>query len=347
VGTATRIEFLTTHDMERPALVARPEDELRCAEAFYEFLVEREPGWTFLQLVEQDATSPLAAAAQALDSRFHVRHFPNNPNATLELDCGFERWFAGLRSMRKNVKEGVRDLFKKGEVEFLACEGRTAAREQLELYVGLEKRSWKVAAGAGISRHPERVELFRAMLGDDQAATPLFHWLLVDGLPIAASLALLFHRTVYGMELAFDSEWRTCSPGNVLVALLVRDAAARGARALNMLGNFAYHKAHWNARVTETAAVQVFRRFSLHHARAVAGDLKRRLVGGDEAAQAAPESKTSKPRQAEATVDPVLRDHARRRGREVFAALEASGAPPSRVRGAALQAAFKAASAAG
>jgi CelD/BcsL family acetyltransferase involved in cellulose biosynthesis len=277
----TCLEFLTTHDTERPTLLARPEDERRCAEAFLRHVVEAEPRWTFLELMEQEEGSPLAEAAGALDpGRFYVRRFPNNPNATVLFpEGGLEAWFRTLGNFRTSMARRVRALLEKGNAEFLSCASRAAAPALLELYLDLEARSWKSVGRAGISRHPTRVELFRSMLQLGCAESPLFHWVLLDGLPIAGMLSLSFAGTVYQMELAYDEGFSELSAGNVLFLLAVRDAMSRGARAYNLLTNFAYHKSRWRAAITDTHAVQVYRRGSLHYAKARGGELRRRFLG--------------------------------------------------------------------
>ena len=278
---ATRLDLFTLHDADRPGLVAHPDDERACAAAMLRHLAEREPGWTFLELAEQDAASPLVAAQEHLPAgRFYVRRFPNNPNGTVELPEGFEPWFRGLNGeQRSKVTRRARALLGPGDVELVVGREGPAAGALLDAYLDVERRSWKARVAAGISRHPQRVAFFRSLLAAGQPAVPTFLFLVRDGLPIAGFLTLAFHGTVYGLEMAFDEAEAALSPGNVLMLLAIREAAARGAGAFNMLGNFEYHKARWKAAVTETDAVQVYRRFGPHHLRAVAGEWRRRLLG--------------------------------------------------------------------
>jgi CelD/BcsL family acetyltransferase involved in cellulose biosynthesis len=281
----TRIEFLTTHDTERPALLARPEDEVRCAEAFLRHLAEREKGWSFLELLEQDASSPFLAFPGLPRERYHGRHFPNNPSATVHLDePTFEEWFHRLdRERSKRIKyklaSPARELLAAGQAEFVACEGRAVGTELLDVYLDLEARSWKAKAKAGVGRHPRRVALFRRMLQLEVCDPPVFHLLLLDGVPIAGMFSLVFHGTAYQMETVFDADFAPYAPGNLVFLLAVRDAVANSIHAYNLLTNFAYHKSRWGATITDTAAIQIYRRGGLHHVKAVLGELKRRWWG--------------------------------------------------------------------
>lgn len=333
--TATRLEHFTTHDMDRPGLAAAVEDEAACAAAFVEHVATRERGWTFFELMEQQEGAPLGAAAEALAARgFYVRRFPNNANATLSFDGGFDAWFRGLNNQRSNVTRGTRAMLARGSVEVWASAGRGGAQAMLDLYLDIERRSWKHDAHAGISRSPLRVELFRAILSAPQETAPLFHFLVLDGVPIAATLGLEYGDTLFGMELAHDDAYKDLSPGNVLFMLAMRDAADRGVRSVNMLGNFAYHKAHWGAAITPTYAVQVYRRASLHHLKARAGELKRRLQRGAPT-QAEATHNLSKP--AGAPAQTVDRAASRALAARVLGELQAHGADPVVLQGAALQ----------
>jgi len=333
-----RLEHFTVHDADRPGLVARAEDEARCAEAFLRHLTGREPGWDLLELAEQDASSPLASAAAVLpDGRFYVRRFPNNPNGTVELRRGFEPWFRGLhREQRSKMTRRARALLGPGDVELLVTRSRAAAAALLDLYLDVEGRSWKAAARAGIARHPERVAFFRSLLAPGQPAEPTFLFLLRAGLPIAGFLTLAFERTVYGLEMAFDEAEGEAAPGNVLMLLAIREAAARGATGFNMLGNYEYHKARWKAAVTETAAIQVFRRFGPHHLRAVVGEWRRRVVGSG-TTQRDVEFNLTRHRAAGRPRED-LREAARSAAEARLARLAAEGHALERCRGAALAA---------
>lgn len=280
-GRRKRVELLTTHDTSHPGLVARPEDEARCAAAFIDHLQRRERGWSFLELREQDAASPLATLPGLDRRRYVTRTIRNNPGTVIELaGDSYDDWLARIRTSHwRRFCRRVRALLDAGQVEFVACEGRAPASGMLDLYLELEAHSWKVAAHAGIARHPRRIALFRRMLQLETCDPPLFHFVLLDGVPVAALLALRHGGVAYGMETAFDEGCGRLAPGNLLFLLAVRDVIERRVHALDLLSNYAYYKAQWGATITDTVAVQAYRRFSRYHLRATIGDLRRRLFG--------------------------------------------------------------------
>ena len=73
------------HDTDRPHVVAAIEDEPRCCGAFYRHLLERERGWSLLELGMQDAESGLQTLPPMSWLRFHARRFPDMPNTTVPL----------------------------------------------------------------------------------------------------------------------------------------------------------------------------------------------------------------------------------------------------------------------
>lgn len=276
----TALRCLMVHDNERPRVVSRPEDEARCSAAFYRYLVEEERGWDFLQLHEQDADSALRTPPPSLDlRRFHVRRLPTNPNATILLPYrSVDDYLHALhKNHRRKLAQTARRLLQAGTPELVTAIDPRSLPGALDLYLDLERRSWKVHVGGHIGRHPERVAFFRRLVGPDQPLAMIIHLLLLDGVPIAGALGGSFGRDLYWYEEAFDDGYRDLAPGNAMMLLLVRDAIERGFRSLDLFGNYAYYKARWGATITETEAVQLYRIGSLIHLKALAGDVRRWL----------------------------------------------------------------------
>jgi hypothetical protein len=277
---ATRVEFLVSHDNDRPGLSSRPADEARCAGAFLRHLLEREPSWSLLEWSEQDATSPLAAAAQGA-SGFFVRRFENYANATVPCrwaDAG-EYYRSLSRNFRASLRKGVNRLFAEGKVEFVTSWDPQATPRLLDLHLEVEERSWKGPGATGIGRHPRRVAFFRSLLDPAQPMRMSLRLLLLEGVPIASELNGAFAETWYSMEATYDEGYRDGCPGHLLFLMTMREALARRARAFNLLNNFPELKRRYNAAITGTAAVQVFRPGTPLWAKAHLGDLRRRLLG--------------------------------------------------------------------
>lgn len=277
---STLIEFLVAHDNERPELIARPADEERCAAAFLDHLVHRERGWSHIELIEQDAASPLARVAERVPG-FWVRRFENNPNGTIQVKWqnGGEYYRALSKNFRKALRNGLNRLFAQGKVEFVSSWDTEATNRLLDIHLEIEGRSWKGEAAAGISRHQRRVAFFRSLLAPSQPMKMSFRALLLDGVPIASECNGDFHGAWYSFEGTYDESFYDYSPGHFLFLMSMREALAMGARSVNLLNNYAYAKQRFLADITPTAAVQIYRPATLPWTKARLGDLKRRLVG--------------------------------------------------------------------
>lgn len=336
--TRTILEHLVTHDTERPGLVAREDDAPRVAAALWRHLASREPGWTFAELKEQEEGSPLWCAGAALDPRrFAVRSYPNNPAAVIPLPpAGFDAWWGALKKdHRRKVRGWLGRLAARGPLELVGTTDPAGALALLDLYLALEARSWKEAARAGVRRDPRRVALFRALLGGTDPATPLVRLVLCAGVPVAGDLSLLRGGVLHQLEVTYDDAYRDEGPGNVHYLLALRDAFRRGVREVNLLTNYAYYKARWGAAVTETRAIQVYRRGSLHDLRARLGALRRRLAPPAAAAEARNPARAAEPAEAgpAAAAD---RTAARDQASAVLASLAARGVAVERLAAQAL-----------
>ena len=208
----------------------------------------------------------------------------------------------------------------------------------LDLYVDIENRSWKAGTRPAVARHPERLEFFRALSQPGQVPALWYVFLLLDGLPIAAHLNGSFGRTVYRLEMVFDEDYRDLSPGKLMNLITVGETIATGGRELNLLGNFAKQKERWEAVITDTSSIQVFRWRSLYSVKAHIGELTHR-VKPRAPSQRDTIHNLSKPQRAgdddaaTAAGARPARDQERRRCAEALATLEREGASLTRLRG--------------
>lgn len=275
-----RVGVLIGHDTDRPHVVARREDEPRCVRAFYEYLLNHERGWSLLELALQDEASGLLEVPRLNPLRFWSRRFENMPVSRVELTAhSLAEYVGGLGGhQRKNFARVLRRTLEAGRAEVVSCSDPAGLRELLELYLGLERRSWKAAARAGIERDPRRVAFFRALTAANQPMAMRFQLLLLDDLPISGAISGRFAGVEHGFEMCFDQDYESLAPGHLLMLAVFRDAIASDVSELNLNGNYAYNKALFGAVATPTVAVQVYRVGGLPWLKAQAGLLKRRLA---------------------------------------------------------------------
>ncbi len=275
-----RIGVMVSHDTDRPHVVASPEQERACASAMLRFLLDEERGWDVLELAMQDADSALLGLPAEASLLLHARTTDTMPNTTVPLGAqSFAEYYGQLSSgYRKNTSRLARRLFEAGAVEYLRCDDPLGGAAMLELYLDVERRSWKHLAKAGIARSGQRLGKYRDLLtrrGPFVVATEL---LLLDGVAIAAILSGVYAGTRHGLETCFDRSFDAIGPGHFLTLLTLERALEAGERAYNFNGNYAYYKASLGGVVTPTHAVQLSRVGSAPWLRAQGGELKRWLL---------------------------------------------------------------------
>jgi hypothetical protein len=149
-----------------------------------------------------------------------------------------------------------------GSVELLTARHPDDLDAFLDLYLDVERRSWKGPAAAGIGRHPARIALFREQCRPGRAVAPVIHLVTLDGVPVAGMFGVEFAGALYAREIAFDERFEGLGPGHLLMLLAIGNAMARRLTAVNLLGFFGYYKGRWGAVVTPTRGLQLLRRWS-------------------------------------------------------------------------------------
>ena len=277
---ASKIDFLVTHDADRPQLVARPEHALAVSEAFYAYLLERKREWSFLEFRQQDAASPLfPPPAAARLKGYLVREWPSLDNGTIPLrwdtlDAYFKSFSPKFRS---NVSRQMRSLLAAGEVEYLASSDPAITPALFELYHSIEPRSWKSRAGAAIGRYPQWVEYFKGLLDARQPMRVSIQLLLLDGVPVAGFISGAFMKRLYALHMVYDDRLSRLAPGSALLLMAMRQAIDGRYAHFNLLSGFGYYKVRWQAQMTETRIAQIYRAGSLLFWRRVLGDWMRRV----------------------------------------------------------------------
>lgn len=323
-----RIGALCAHDSDRPHVVARAEDEARCAKAIYQHLLQHEPGWSLLELSAQDADSALLQVPDLSPLKYWSRCVDDRPVARVPVATwrSVPEYLAALGAdHRKDLTRSLRTTLKAGRVESVSSADPTAVLPLLELYLDLEGRSWKAAARVGIGRHANRVKFFRALGGKRQPMQLAVHLLLLNDLPVAGAITGAFAGVLHQLQTCFDRDYSALGCGEVSTLLPHHYAFATGARELNSSGSD-------GSVAPPASAVQIFRVGSVPWLEAQAGVLERRLWP----TPAKPPERRSQPTPERWPEHTEERAHAQ----ATLATLEVNGARLERLSGKPLEQAF-------
>ena len=275
---ASKVDFLVTHDADRPQLVSRAEHALSVSQAFHIYLWERRREWSFLEFRQQDATSPLFPPPPQVKLKgCWVGQWPSMDNGTIPIHWdSLEAYFKSFsKKFRSNVSRQMRTLMAAGEVEYLASSDPDTTPVLFELYRSIESRSWKSRAGEAIGLHSHWDEYFQGLLKPHQPMRISIHLLLLDGVPIAGLITGAFEQGLYALHIVSDNSLSRLAPGSAVLLMSMRQAIEGRYSFFNLLSGFGYYKVRWQAQMTKTQNAQIYRRWTPFFWHRRLGDLKR------------------------------------------------------------------------
>jgi hypothetical protein len=277
---SAKLEFLVTHDNDRPHLVSRPEDEHRCSGLFYRYLLSRGAEWSVLEFQQQDASSPLTPPPLEVKlGGYRVRTLPSRETSSIAIEWPtFSDYFQSLsKKFRSNVSRQMRSLFAAGEVTFCSAMTPSATSVLFELLRTIEPRSWKTQASANIGRSLNRLLYYRGLLDPRQPMQLQLSLLMLDGIPIAGLICGEFENALYALHIIYDASLDRLAPGSAVMLMAIRAAVHGGYRELNLLSGYSYYKARWRAQQVPTFDGQLFRFGTPLYWKALLGELRRGL----------------------------------------------------------------------
>ncbi len=292
------IDCLVEHDADRPHVVAKTEQADTVTEGFYVYLLGRKREWDLLELQQQDAASTLYPPPRAIHLKgCWVRRWPNMDNCTISIRWNtLPQYLKELsKKVRSNSQRQLRKLLASGNAEWLTSSDPLSTPALLELYCGIESRSWKAKTDLAIGTDSERLRHFQRLLNARQPLQIAIQILLLDSVPVAGLINGSFQgptaKGLYALQIVFDDRFCSASPGSAILLLGIRHAIIGHYAFFNLLSGFGYYKERWLAQTTATHCVQIYRIGSIVFWRRLFGDVQRWLFAriphhGSDSAQA-------------------------------------------------------------
>lgn len=247
-------------ESDRPTLLADA-GQPGIAEAVATYVVDNRTLWDRLVLFEQPDTTPFfVAMRRQLEAAGMLVSVTGIPVcAYVEIDGNWKDYLATRsKSFRKNISRRNSQLGRVGEVRYESRVHRPGdPADVLAEYVDVERNSWKLGEGLGVSQSSSHLSFYRALagaLGDGVAVE--FKLLRLDGQPIAATFGLDWRDCFYSLHITHDSRFNEHSPGLVLTAMELQEAFdQRKYRLFDFLGGFLTNKMSWATGGVETVAL--------------------------------------------------------------------------------------------
>jgi CelD/BcsL family acetyltransferase involved in cellulose biosynthesis len=181
----------------------------------------------------------IAAAREVIGRRGYVRVADAPAHPVIELHDRWSEPGGGMSSSRRSaLRRARRRAEQKGDVTFdLLRPTVEEVPRLLDEAIAVEARSWKGEQDTAIASKPSWNVLFRR-LGERAAAQDrlLVQFMRIDGHAVAMQLCTEWKQCIWVFKIGYDAEYSKASPGQVLLAESVADAARRGLERYQLLG---------------------------------------------------------------------------------------------------------------
>jgi CelD/BcsL family acetyltransferase involved in cellulose biosynthesis len=300
-----RLELLGTEMFEPGDLLARSPTAL--AELAAAMVAPGSP----LLLKRLPADSPsIDALREAVGARGVVRVDGGDAHPLIELDDRWQEPGGGLSSSRRSaLRRGWRRAEEIGPVtvEMLA----PAAEELddlLDLAFAIEFRSWKGDAGTALLQDPVRATFIRRYAAETAARGQLrVQFLKIGDSAVAMQIGIEWKRRIWLLKIGYDRRYAASSPGQLLLAESVADAARRGLATYQFLGCAVDWTRAWSTEEQACVTVRVYPA-SARAARVLVGDAGAVMAREARRRAAAARERTSAAAASRYVAGPALED---------------------------------------
>jgi len=164
----------------------------------------------------------------------------------LAVQGSFEDYEGGLSAnFRRNIRKARNRCERDHHMSFRFVTGPDAqSSEFFERFLDLESSGWKGKAGTSIKSTPHLVEFYRALCERmSQRGWLEWHFLELEGRPVAGHLAVRFGRSMVLLKVAYDEAQARLGPGNLLFhETVARGFASEDLQEINCLSDMPWHQ---------------------------------------------------------------------------------------------------------
>jgi CelD/BcsL family acetyltransferase involved in cellulose biosynthesis len=272
-----KLSMLSDWESDRAGVAFPAGREKDCTVEMLRFLADHKRRWDVLKLRE---VTPDGGVARGLaegcpaEEDLSLLGEDGSPSPFVPLEgLTWDEYLSRLGARtRKNVRRYLHHLEAGGGYALETFDRAEDMERALDLYLGIEARSWKRPAGQGIGKDARNEGFYRDLL------PRLAHrgWTSISFLRfrnrrIAALIEHSMNGVVYAAETTFDEETAPLSPGAALQALCLERRMELGAREYELFAMFLKDKLRWTSHVRHNRDFVVEQRGGLRNKIVFAG----------------------------------------------------------------------------
>lgn len=178
------------------------------------------------------------------------------------------------KSLREDLRRARRKAERRGPVglELVSGGSEDQLRSSIQRALEIHASGWRGRNGTDILSDPASARFFhRYGLSAARDGTLRLSFLTVGGHPVAVHFGIESAEGYWLLFIGYDEDYRECSPGNLLTAETVQDAARRGLSRYNFLGKEEPWIKRWTSDVEDCLVLAAYRP-NVHSIRAVLSD---------------------------------------------------------------------------
>jgi len=203
-------------------------------------------------------SATIDALRAAVGRRGLVRVSAGSGHPTVALGDDWREPGGGLSSSRRSaLRRSRRRAEQLGELSVdLLSPAPHELGPLLDEAFAVEARSWKGAAGTALLQTPELAGFFRRYAAEATARGILrLEFLRIDGAAVAMQLGVEWQQRIWLLKIGYDENYAPASPGQLLLAESIADAARRALDGYELLGTAAKWTEPWAPQVNPCVEV--------------------------------------------------------------------------------------------
>jgi CelD/BcsL family acetyltransferase involved in cellulose biosynthesis len=196
--------------------------------------------WDFVLLAQLPVSSPTikTMSEYAAHAGWTYGCWNARPSPYIPLGCDYETFFNRLKGKeRYNLRKRQSRLTEMAPLALEVIRERKDVRSAMEDGLRIEAAAWKGDNGTSMNSDPKVQEFYLRFA--ERAAE--LGWLRLCFLRlgekrIAFDFAIQKDQALYGVKIGYDPEFHTCSPGHILLLLLLQQACIDQCKEYDFLG---------------------------------------------------------------------------------------------------------------